>query len=144
MRHPPGSVGGQIAAQALDQINQQRVQQFAERIVPDVEILSNALSALKAQEQCYRHEAQVSPTEKVQDLLPAAHIVISNLKRYLLGACHEVSRTGLREYIDEFEFRFNRRSWESQLPRRLIQAAVDHVPIRLTHVLKHVDSLSSK
>ena len=68
--------------------------------------------------------------------LPIIHIIISNLKRYLLGTYHGVSATYLQEYIDEFVFRFNRRRWESQLPRRLIQAAVDHVPIpiRLTHV----------
>ena len=76
MRYAPGNVASHIAAQAHDQFDQQRVQQFAERTAPGVEIHSNAISTLKAQEQRFRHKAQVSPIEKVDDLLPAARIVI--------------------------------------------------------------------
>ena len=131
-----GKGAGFMAAQALDQLNQQRVRQFAERIVPDAEVRSDAFSALKALAQRHHHEARVTPPEKVDEWLPTVHLVISNLKRYLLGTYHGVSRAYLQEYIDEFVFRFNRRNWEPQLPRRLIQAAVNHVPvpIRLTHI----------
>ena len=131
-----GEGAGYLAAQAVNQFNQKRVRQFAERIAPDAQIRSDAFSALKGLADHHLHDARVTPAEKVDQWLPTVHIVIANLKRYLLGTYHGVSRTYLQEYIDEFVFRFNRRSWESQLPRRLIQAAVDHVPvpIRLTHV----------
>ena len=109
------------------------MRKFAERTAPDAVVRSDAFSALKGLADNHIHDARVTPAEKVDEWLPTVHIVIANLKRYLLG-------TYLQEYIDEFVFRFNRRSWESQLPRRLIQAAVDYVPvpIRLTHVERHV------
>lgn len=68
--------------------------------------------------------------------MSTVHIVMSNLKHHLLCTILGVSHTYLQEYIDKFVFRFNRGNWESQLPRRLIQAVIDHVPvpIRLTHV----------
>ena len=39
-------------------------------------------------------------------------------------------RSKVQEYVDEFVYHFNHRFWEPQLLDRLLQAAVDHVPIR--------------
>ncbi|HYW75030.1 MAG TPA: IS1595 family transposase, partial [Gammaproteobacteria bacterium] len=36
----------------------------------------------------------------------------------------------LQDYVDEFVYRFNRRQWEPELPQRLLEAAVAHVPIQ--------------
>ena len=80
--------------------------------------------------ESHQHEPKVTPPEKVDEELAKVHIVISNFKSILAGTFHGVSHRYLQEYIDEFMFRFNRRSWELQLPDRLPQAAVDHVPIR--------------
>ncbi len=49
----------------------------------------------------------------------------------VVGAFHDVSRTRLQECLDEFVFRFNRRFREGQLPARLVEAAVTHVPVPL-------------
>ena len=49
----------------------------------------------------------------------------------VVGAFHGVSRTRLQECLDEFVFRFNRRFREGQLPARLVEAAVTHVPVPL-------------
>src|ERR1700747_1533052 len=42
-------------------------------------------------------------------VLPWAHRLFSNLKRWGLGVYHGLRRTNLQHYLDEFVFRFNRR-----------------------------------
>lgn len=65
--------------------------------------------------------------EPASDLLPRVHLVISLLKRWLMGT-HQgaVSHKHLDYYLDEFTFRFNRRKSASRgkLFYRLVQQAV--------------------
>ena len=75
------------------------------------------------------HEPRPTPPEKADEWLPLVHLVISNFKRFLIGTFHGVSGRRLQECLDEFVFRFNRRFWEDQLPARLVEAAVTHVPV---------------
>ena len=121
---------GFMAARVVKRMNSDQVRDFARRISPNSEIRTDALHALRVLNETHCHQAKVTPPEKVNEWLPKVHIVISNFKRFLNGTFHGVSHRYLQEYIDEFVFRFNRRFWEPQLPDRLLQAAVDHVPIR--------------
>ena len=61
----------------------------------------------------YRHRITFlkGRKESASELLPRVHRVVSLLKRWLLGT-HQgaVSRTHLDYYLDEFAFRFNRRT----------------------------------
>jgi len=60
----------------------------------------------------YEHEVIVLKNKKedASELLPRVHLVISLLKRWLMGT-HQgaVSHKHLDYYLDEFTFRFNRR-----------------------------------
>jgi len=65
------------------------------------------------------------------ELLPRVHRVISLLKRWLIGTHHgAVSRKHLDYYLDEFTFRFNRRSSKhrGKLFFRLVQQAAAMEP----------------
>jgi transposase-like protein len=70
--------------------------------------------------------------------LPRVHLVISQLKRWLLGT-HQgaVSHKHLDYYLDEFTFRFNRRRSKSRgkLFYRLAQQAVAIDPLPLDRIL---------
>lgn len=58
----------------------------------------------------YRHIATVEGSaERAAVILPHVHRVFSNLKAWLIGTHHGVSRKHLSAYLNEFEFRFNRR-----------------------------------
>ncbi len=81
--------------------------------------------------QDHAHEPRPTSPGKADGWLPLVHLVISNFKRFLTGAFHGVSRMHLQECLDEFVFRFNHRFWEDQLPARLVEAAVTHVPVPL-------------
>jgi len=67
-------------------------------------------------------------------LLPRVHRVAALLKRWLLGI-HQgrVSQKHLDRYLDEFTFRFNRRTsrWRGKLFYRLVQQAVSVPPVRI-------------
>lgn len=70
----------------------------------------------------YGHEIQISP-----NALPSLHRVAALLKRWLLGVYQgRVSPEQFDHYLDEFAFRFNRRTSASrgQLFYRLVQQAV--------------------
>ena len=83
----------------------------------------------RLESQDYRHQItflrghQRTPSE----LLPRVHCVVSLLKRWLLGT-HQgaVSLDHLDYYLDEFTFRFNRRTSRSRgkLFFRLVQQAM--------------------
>ena len=69
--------------------------------------------------------------------LPAIHLVFSLAKRWLLGTHHgAVSAKHLPAYLDEYVFRFNRRTAKSISHRfaRLIEQAVAH---RAHHLPRH-------
>ncbi len=53
-------------------------------------------------------------------VLPWIHRMFSNLKRWALGVYHGLRREHLQAYLDEFVFRFNRRSSRQAGFRRLL------------------------
>ena len=87
-------------------------------------------------ERGYRHEVMRQETAVVgENLLPRANRVVALLKRWLLGTHQGAIRpTYLDYYLDEFTFRFNRRTsqWRGKLFYRLVQqaVAVEAVPER--------------
>jgi len=76
--------------------------------------------------------------EDTGQLLPAVHRVASLAKRWLLGT-HQgsVDRAHLASYLDEFVFRFNRRTSRSRgmVFYRLLELAVAHAPVRYENLL---------
>jgi len=89
----------------------------------------------------YRHRPRIvsGSGQTASTLLPRVHRVAALLKRWLLGM-HQgaVSREHLAAYLDEFTFRFNRRTsrWRGKLFYRLVQQAVAVTPVR-TRDLRH-------
>jgi len=88
----------------------------------------------------YIHEI-VRQSEVGEDLLPNCHRVASLLKRWLLGT-HQgaVSKEHLDYYLDEFTFRFNRRTstHRGKLFYRLLQNAVRIEPVTFDQMKKNV------
>lgn len=75
----------------------------------------------------YRHEIVREEAEVGQHLLPRTNRVVALFKRWLLGI-HQgaITPAYLDAYLDEFTFRFNRRTsrWRGKLFYRLVQQAV--------------------
>lgn len=56
------------------------------------------------------HEPHVVGTMAAHIVLPWVHRVFANLKTWALGVYHGLRRAHLKAYLDEFVFRFNRRT----------------------------------
>jgi transposase-like protein len=86
----------------------------------------------------YRRQIVRASAEVGENLLPLANRVASLLKRWLLGT-HQgaVSAEHLDYYLDEYTFRFNRRTSGSRglLFLRLMQQAVDLSPVPAKEIL---------
>ena len=91
----------------------------------------------------YQHDRRVvlGGGESAQAVLPRVHRVASLLKRWLLGT-HQgaVSREHLDYYLDEFTFRFNRRTsrYRGKLFLRLLEQAVAIDPAPYAAIIKGV------
>ena len=71
---------------------------------------------------------QIEP-ERAAEILPWAHVVISNLKTWLRGTFHGVSPKYLRRYLAEFTYRFNRRWREEELFHFVLRRAAQGEPL---------------
>lgn len=95
----------------------------ASKVVTDGNASYNRLGSLG-----YAHE-QVLAThkrEKTGHYLPLVHLIVSNLKRWLLGT-HKgaVLPKHLQAYLNEYTFRFNRRFWRGPAFTRALGLAVN-------------------
>ena len=91
----------------------------------------------------YHHEVTVLARHKesASELLPHVHHVVALLKNWMAGTLHDgVSHEHLDYYLDEFTFRFNRRTSGSRgkLFYRLMQHAVQVGPAPYKTMVKHV------
>ena len=68
----------------------------------------------------YTHEHK--PYNPKSGLLHWLHVVISNATAFILGTYHGLPKTNLQSYLDEFCFRFSRRSFGPALLERLVLA----------------------
>jgi hypothetical protein len=86
----------------------------------------------------YRHPIARSTAEVGDNLLPLANRVASLLKRWLLGTHQGAVNSGyLDYYLDEYTFRFNRRTSRSRglLFYRLMQQAVELEPVQAKDIV---------
>ena len=91
----------------------------------------------------YRHDRRTlrGSRQVASDLLPRVHRVVSLFKRWLLGT-HQgaVSPEHLAYYLDEYTFRFNRRTSQhrGKLFYRCLQQAMQVEPAPYKTLIKHV------
>ena len=94
----------------------------------------------------YRHKVIVLSNNKrvASDLLPHVHRIASLLKRWLMGT-HQgaISHEHLDYYLDEYVFRFNRRTsqYRGKLFYRMIQQAVQTGPVTFAGIRQNVRGL---
>jgi len=123
MRHVPDASGDSLVAFVCDMV------------VPDSVVLTDGWSAyddLPKQGYTHRKVMLSSSGDPAHVSMPAVHRVSSLLKRWILGT-HQGSFVSahLQSYLEEFTFRFNRRTSHSRglLFRRLLEQAVATTPI---------------
>ena len=95
----------------------------------------------------YRHKVIRKTAEVGKNLLPLCHQEASLIKRWLAGT-HQgaVSHEHLSYYLDEYTFRFNRRTsrHRGKLFHRLLQNAVAVAPVNYRDIVLAVRGRQSK
>ena len=114
---------------------------ITEVIEPGSTVRTDGLNAYLGLER-YVHDRQVQLRRpEGEHLLPRVHRVVSLLKRWLLGT-HQgaIGHAHLDYYLDEFTFRFNRRTSASRgkLFFRLLQQAVQVDPTPYKNIMNIV------
>lgn len=134
-----GKATGRIRVQHLKSREGADIQNFiTETIVPGSTIVSDRYRGYSAiVQKGYIHRPQKKPYswEEVdgddERLLPRVHRAVSLLKRWYYGTYQgRVDKQTLQLYLDEFVFRFNRRTSGNRglLFRRMVEAAVHTTP----------------
>lgn len=134
MRSNPNRLGRVRMAQ-IHQLSAVTLREFVGRTVaPGVTVRTDGWNVYQGLERDgYRHVpiALTRTGDPAHVALPGVHRVSALLKRWLAGTLHHsVSQDHLDYYLDEFTFRFNRRTSRSRglLFYRLLQQAVDTDP----------------
>jgi transposase-like protein len=145
----PGKRGrgaaGKVLVSVIAQVDGRRIGRIRLRRIPDAsaKALERAVQAAveptstvrtdgwsgycRLGELGYHHDVVREEAEIGQHLLPRVNRVVALLKRWLLGVHQGAIRPAyLDYYLDEFAFRFNRRTsrWRGKLFYRLVQQAV--------------------
>jgi len=125
-----GKTAGFVAMKAVETVSGKTIKDFLEHhLNHGQQVRTDALPAMNIVNKTHQHDKKVTPPEEASSWLPLVHIVIGNMKTFLNGTFHGVTHEYLQEYLDEFCYRFNRRFWEHELPLRLLNACLSHVPV---------------
>ena len=78
-----------------------------------------------------RHDRKVQGPDRADStkILPWSHTIFGNLKTWLRGTFHGVSRKHLQRYLDEFVYRFDRRWREGELFEFVLNRAASARPL---------------
>ena len=110
-----------LKMQVTPDIKGETVKKFAESaFVEGSTIRSDGYSSYIPALTNFTHEH--TPYDPNSDLLHWLHIAISNAKAFILGTYHGLPKKNLQSYLDEYSFRFSRRSFGPKLLERLTLA----------------------
>jgi transposase-like protein len=131
---------GRIRLHTIPDLSRATLHGFiAEFIAPGSTVRTNGSPAYLGLKE-YVHERHIQRHQGAEEhVLPRVYLVISQLKRWLLGTHQGAIGYGhLDDYLNEFTFRFNRRKSASrgQLFYRLAQQAVQIDPIPFVSLTK--------
>ncbi len=122
-----GTKPGYVAIRIVESISSALVKDFVvSKIVPGSTIETDGLSVYRVLNGIdFIHEAYVTENgSKAKELFPWVHLVIGNLKRFILGTHHHADPKYLRFYVSEYCYRLNRRFHEDDLFEHLMKACL--------------------
>jgi transposase-like protein len=106
------------------------VEMAQETINSGAAIRTDGLSTYNAlNKEGYKQQGEKFDPENKPEHLHWLHVIVSNLKTFILGTYHGLGKKHLQRYFDEFCYRFNRRRFGNQLFNRLLNACASTATI---------------
>ena len=124
---------GRAYAQCIDNASSVSFRPFFETYINrDTKVITDEWKGYIPLKKTYPNLEQLKSEngKSFQDI----HIHIMNLKRWLRGIHHHCSKERLQGYLDEYHFRYNRRSNMDTIFDSLIKRMVMNNPVRLQSV----------
>lgn len=120
-----GTKAGRIRLRYISNLSEETIMRFIDdSIEKKTIIITDSLKSYwNLSKHGYTHKAITQKRANKESSLPIAHIAISNLKTWLKGTHHGVSKKHLQAYLNEFVFRFNRRFYPMAGFRTILQLA---------------------
>lgn len=105
-------VAGNARIEVVEDAAGKTLNDFIKRnVAPNTAIISDAWKGYAGlKKEGFRHYPVVASGEAAGEHLPLVHIMISNLKSWLNGTHHGVSKKHFARYLREWNYRFNRRN----------------------------------
>lgn len=125
---------GRLRMQVIDDCSSAQLLPFVKgHVVPGSQVLTDGWKGYNGLEKDFVHHRILSAqAEDKESILPGVHLVVSLVKRVILGTFQgRFDPEYLQRYLDEYVFRFNRRTCKSPGKRfwRIMQQAVSLPPL---------------
>lgn len=128
----PGKGVGRAYARVIDDASAKSLKPlFDEHISKDANIITDEWNGYLPIKADYPNLTQRKSDNGAN--LPDIHIHIMNIKGWLRGIHHHCSKEQLQGYLDEYHFRYNRRSNRDTIFDILIKRMVNNQPCRLNN-----------
>lgn len=125
---------GRLRLQVIDDCSSAQLLPFVKsNVIAGSQILTDGWKGYNGLEKDFVHHRVLSSQSKNKEsVLPGVHLIISLVKRVILGTFHgRFDPEYLQRYLDEYVFRFNRRTSKAPGKRfwRIMQQAVCTPPV---------------
>jgi hypothetical protein len=128
-KHRPATQARYIKVSVVNHLNNKEVSFEASKMVaPSATVMTDGKSCYNVLKQICREHKKIIVKDKkeVSHIFPWVHIVISNIKKKILGLHHQVKDDYMQNYLNEFCYKFNRRFFGLALFDRLLVAALQN------------------
>ena len=138
-----GTGSGRVRMEVIPDFTQDTMTEFALRnIEVGSTIVSDKMTGFDRLPLAgYMHQPAKQGTIRkgAEHVVPLADRAMGNMKQWLLGTFHGVSRPQLQAYLDEFVFRHNRRGNPEAAFQTLLGLGTAHRPVRRATIRKAAD-----
>lgn len=114
-----------LKMKAVENVRSETLRDFVEsNLDSDVTIVNDGFSAYKAIAASHRTLTMKFDPKNNPDHMKWAHKAISNAKAFIQGTYHGIKGKHLQAYLDEYDYRYNRRNFQGEWFNRLLTASV--------------------
>ena len=130
-----GKVSGRVRMAVIPNFRKATITRFlTQNVATGSTIYTDGLKSFAGLEEVgFKHIPRTQPRSTelrkgAKSVVPLADRAIGNLKQWLIGTYHGVSRAQLQVYLDEFVFRHNRRKTPMAAFQTLLGLGTQHAP----------------
>lgn len=126
-----GFVAGKAKVALIPSACSQNLSTFLDdNVSPGANIITDGWSGYNPSGESFAHEpVTLGNPKSAGEFLPLVHLQFNNFKSWVKGTFHGVSKKYMPAYLDEWNYRFNRRSLISNLFRFVVRRITNSTPI---------------